>query len=129
MEKQAHDSATSYDSYSLTAYVHMAVLLNEIFFPKYDPHTASILAAATFCSSYVFRPIGALVFGWIGDHIGRKPTIIITTAMMAVSCLVMANLPTYAQIGITAAWIMIFCRIAQSISSMGEIIGAEIYLT
>lgn len=120
---------TFLEFFDLYLYVHMAVLLNEIFFPKYDPHTASILAAATFCSSYVFRPIGALVFGWIGDHIGRKPTIIITTAMMAVSCLVMANLPTYAQIGITAAWIMIFCRIAQSISSMGEIIGAEIYLT
>jgi MFS family permease len=49
--------------------------------------------------------------------------------MMAVSCIVMANLPTYAQIGITAAWIMIFCRIAQGISSMGEIVAAQIYLT
>ncbi|MCE3230615.1 MAG: transporter [Alphaproteobacteria bacterium] len=107
----------------------MAVLLNELFFPKTDPYTASILTAAAFCSTYIFRPIGALIFGWIGDHIGRKPTIIITTSMMAVSCIVMANLPTYAQIGITAAWIMIFCRIAQSVSSMGEIVGAEIYLT
>ncbi|MCE3230616.1 MAG: transporter [Alphaproteobacteria bacterium] len=120
---------TFLEFFDLYLYVHMAVLINELFFPKYDPHTASILTAATFCSTYVFRPIGALIFGWIGDHIGRKPTIIITTSMMAVSCIVMANLPTYAQIGITAAWIMISCRIAQSLSSMGEIIGAEIYLT
>lgn len=120
---------TFLEFFDLYLYVHMAVLLNEIFFPKYDPHTTSILAAATFCSTYVFRPIGALVFGRIGDRIGRKATIIITTSMMAISCIVMANLPTYAQIGITAAWVMIFCRIIQSISSMGEVVGAEVYLT
>ena len=120
---------TFLEFFDLYLYVHMAVILNEIFFPKYDPHTASILAAATFCSTYVFRPIGALIFGRIGDRIGRKATIIITTSMMAISCIVMANLPTYAQVGITAAWIMIFCRIAQSMSSMGEVVGAEVYLT
>jgi MFS family permease len=120
---------TFLEYFDLYLYVHMAVLLNEIFFPKYDPHTTSILAAATFCSTYVFRPIGALIFGRIGDRVGRKATIIITTSMMAISCIIMANLPTYAQIGITAAWIMIFCRIAQSLSSMGEVVGAEVYLT
>jgi MFS family permease len=120
---------TFLEYFDLYLYVHMAVLLNEIFFPKTDPHTASLLTAVAFCSTFVFRPMGALIFGWIGDHIGRKPTIVITTSMMAISCIVMANLPTYAQIGITAAWIMILCRIAQGISSMGEIIGAQIYLT
>lgn len=120
---------TFLEYFDLYLYIHMAVLLNEIFFPKTDPFTASILAAITLCSSFFFRPIGALFFGWVGDHIGRKSTIIITTAMMAVSCIIMANLPTYAQIGIAAAWIMMFCRIAQSISSMGELMGAEIYLT
>lgn len=49
--------------------------------------------------------------------------------MMAVCCLIMANIPTYAQIGITASWIMILCRIVQGMSSMGEIIGDQIYLT
>jgi len=120
---------TFLEFFDLYLYVHMAVLLNEIFFPKYDPYMTSILAAATFCSTYVFRPIGALIFGRIGDRVGRKATIIITTSMMAVSCIVMANLPTYAQIGATAAWVMIFCRIAQSLSSMGEVVGAEVYLT
>ncbi|MCE3230242.1 MAG: transporter [Alphaproteobacteria bacterium] len=120
---------TFLEYFDLMLYVHMAVLLNELFFPKTDPHTASLLTAFALCSSLAFRPIGALVFGWIGDHIGRKPTIIITTAMMAISCLVMANLPTYAQIGITAAWVVTLCRILQGMSSMGEVIGAEIYLT
>ncbi|WP_375330931.1 MFS transporter [Candidatus Tisiphia endosymbiont of Oplodontha viridula] len=98
----------------------MAVLLNEIFFETTDSHTASLMAAFAFCSTYVFRPIGALVFGWLGDNIGRKSTVIITTFMMAVSCLVMANLPTYTQIGVAAAWIVTICRIVQGISSMGE---------
>jgi MFS family permease len=120
---------TFLEYFDLMLYVHMAVLLNELFFPKTDPHTTSLLTAFALCSSLAFRPIGALVFGWIGDRIGRKPTIIITTAMMAISCLVMANLPTYAQIGITAAWVVTLCRILQGMSSMGEVIGAFIYLT
>jgi len=120
---------TFLEYFDLYLYVHMAVLLNELFFPQADSRTASILAAAAFCSTFVFRPIGAVIFGWIGDHIGRKSTIIMTTTMMAVSCVAMANLPTYAQIGIAAAWIVTICRIFQGISSMGEVIGAQIYLT
>lgn len=120
---------TFLEHFDLMLYIHMAVLLNELFFPKTDPHTASLLTAFAVCTSFVFRPIGALIFGWLGDNIGRKSTIIITTIMMSISCVIMAILPTYAEIGITAAWIMTLCRISQSISSMGEIMGAEIYIT
>lgn len=110
-------------------YVHMAILLNELFFPKTDPHTAALLSAFAFCSTYVLRPFGALIFGHIGDTMGRKSTVITTTIVMAVSCMMMSLLPTYAQIGISAAWLVTICRIFQGISSMGEIIGAEIYVT
>ncbi|WP_341751678.1 MFS transporter [Candidatus Tisiphia endosymbiont of Piscicola geometra] len=120
---------TFLEYFDLMLYVHMAVLLNELFFPKYDPHTASLLSAIAFCSTFVARPIGALLFGWIGDNIGRKSTVIITTFMMAISCITMANLPTYAQIGFTAAWLVTICRIVQGISSMGEVIGSELYVT
>lgn len=120
---------TFLEYFDLMLYVHMAVFLNELFFPKADPHTAALLSAFAFCSTFVFRPFGALIFGYIGDHVGRKPTVILTTMMMAVSCLIMANLPTYAQIGITAAWFVTICRIIQGLSSLGEIIGAEIYIT
>jgi MHS family proline/betaine transporter-like MFS transporter len=107
----------------------MAIFLNELFFPTSDPHTASLLAALAFCSTWMLRPFGALLFGWIGDNIGRKSTVIITTMMMAVSCLIMANLPTYAEIGISSAWIVTICRMLQGMSSMGEMKGAQIYLT
>ena len=110
-------------------YVHMAVLLNELFFPKTDPFTASLISALSFCSIFIFRPFGALIFGYIGDNIGRKNTVVITTFLMATSCIIMANLPTYAQIGITASWLITICRALQGVSSMGEVIGAEIYLT
>ena len=120
---------TFLEYFDLMLYVHMAVLLNELFFPKTDPHTASILAASAFCSTYVLRPFGALIFGYLGDNIGRKSTVIITTFIMSLSCLVMANLPTYEQIGITAAVVVTICRILQGMSSMGEGTGAELYLT
>ena len=120
---------TFLEYFDLMLYIHMAVLLNELFFPKTDAHTASLLTAFAFCSTYLLRPIGALVFGYIGDHIGRKVTVVITTTMMSFSCLIMANLPTYAQVGIAASWIVTICRIVQGMSSMGEISGAQLYLS
>ena len=120
---------TILEYFDLMLYVHMAVLLDQLFFPKTDPHTAALISAMTFCSTFVFRPLGALIFGYIGDHVGRNATVIITTTMMAISCVTMANLPTYAQIGITATWVITLCRIIQGLSSMGEIIGAQLYLT
>lgn len=120
---------TFLEYFDLMLYVHMAVLLNELFFPKTDPFTASLLSAFAFCSTYLLRPFGALFFGYIGDNIGRKHTVVITTFMMAASCIIMANLPTYSQIGITASWVITICRVVQGLSSMGESIGAELYLT
>lgn len=120
---------TFLEYFDLMLYVHMAVLLNELFFPKTDPDTASILSAFAFCSTFVFRPFGALIFGWLGDNISRKATVVVTTSLMAFSCILMANLPTYSQIGIAASWLITICRVLQGMSSVGEIVGAELYLT
>lgn len=120
---------TFLEYFDLLLYVHMGVILNELFFPKTDPQTAALLGAFAFCSTFVARPFGSLIFGYIGDNVGRKTTVILTTMLMSVSCITMANLPTYSQIGITAAWLVTLCRVMQGLSSMGEIVGAEIYLT
>jgi MFS family permease len=120
---------TFLEYFDLMLYVHMAVLLNELFFPKTDPFTTSLLAALAFCSTYLIRPLGAVIFGYIGDNIGRTFTVVVTTAMMALSSLAIFFLPTYAQIGITASWLITILRMIQGLSSMGEIIGAELYLT
>ena len=107
----------------------MAVFLNKLFFPTTkDPYIDSLFAAFALCTTFVFRPLGALLFGYIGDHIGRRATVVITTFLMAISCIVMATLPTYEQIGITATWIITICRITQGMASMGESIGSELYL-
>lgn len=120
---------TFLEYFDFMLYVHMAILLNKLFFPQYDSHKDSLTTAFVFCITFVIRPIGALIFGWIGDNIGRKSTVVITTLMMACSCIIMALLPTYNQIGVAASYIMIVCRIVQGMSSMGEITGAEIYFT
>ncbi len=119
---------TILEYFDLMLYVHMAVLLNELFFPKTDPFTTSLISAFSFCSSYLFRPFGALFFGWIGDHLGRKITVTITIFMMAISCFTIATLSPYASIGITASWIITICRIIQGMACIGESTGSELYI-
>ena len=85
---------TFLEYFDLLLYVHMAVMLNDLFFPKTDPHTTQLVAAFAFCSTFVFRPIGALLFGYIGDNFGRKMTVVITTMIMSISCAVIASRTT-----------------------------------
>jgi MFS family permease len=120
---------TFLEYFDLMLYVHMAVLLNELFFPKTDPFTASLLSAFAFCSTYLLRPFGALIFGYIGDNIGRKAVIVITTVIMAFACTTITVLPTYVKIGITASWIITICRMLQGMAASAESRGAEIYIT
>ncbi len=120
---------TFLEYFDLMLYIHMAVLLNELFFPQNDPLVAKLLAAFTFCSTFFLRPIGGMIIGWIGDQIGRRSTIMLTTSIMAATCVTMASVGTYAEIGATSCIIVIICRALQGISSLGEIIGAQLYLT
>ena len=120
---------TFLEYFDLLLYVHMAVLLNELFFPQTDPHTQALLTAFAFCSIYIMAPVGALVFGYVGDRFGRKIVIIITTSMMAASCLILANLPTYSQIGITSTYMITLCRMLQGMAASSEATGAQIFIT
>ena len=63
---------TFLEYFDLMLYIHMSALLNELFFPASDPDTKALYLAFTFCSTYLLRPIGALIFGWLGDNMGRK---------------------------------------------------------
>jgi MHS family proline/betaine transporter-like MFS transporter len=119
---------TFLEYFDLMLYIHMAVLLNELFFPKTnDPYIISLYAALAFCSNYIFRPIGGFIIGWIGDKMGRKVTVMITSFTMAIACIVIATTKTYAEIGIAATITITICRILQGFSSMGEITGAYMY--
>ena len=102
---------TFLEYFDLMLYVHMAVLLNDLFFPKTDnPKMLYIYGAIAFCSSYILRPFGGLLIGWVGDKYGRKVTILITSFSMAIACLIMSSVPTYEKIGIAATFIVTGCR-------------------
>lgn len=120
---------TFLEYFDLYLYVHMTVLLNDIFFPQNNYATKQLLAAFAFCSTYFLRPIGGYVMGRIGDLVSRRFTILLTTFVMALSCIIIASTPTYAEIGITATFIVITARMLQGFSSLGEIMGAQIYIT
>ena len=120
---------TFLEYFDIMLYIHMAALLNDLFFPKTDPLITQLLVATTFSLTYILRPVGGFMIGKIGDSAGRKNTIIFTTFIMACSCITMAILPTYLEIGILATIIMIICRMLQGFSSLGETIGAQIYLS
>lgn len=116
------------EHFDLMLYVHMGVVINQFFFPPTTAENQKILTILAFCSTYFFRPIGALFFGYLGDTVGRKSTVVLSTMMMAVSCLVIASMPSYNDIGITAFIVLLLCRILQGFSSVGEGMGSRIYV-
>ena len=120
---------TFLEFFDLMLYIHLSVLLNDLFFPKADPTTAKLFAATAFCLTYVLRPVGGFIIGRIGDTMGRKFTIMLTTFVMAFACVIMATAKTYEEVGITATIVVMLCRVLQGFSSMGEIMGAQIYIT
>ena len=120
---------TFLEYFDLMLYVHMSVLLNKIFFSPDNPYSLKVLSAFAYCSTFVFRPFGALLLGWVGDNIGRKPTIIITTIMMSCACIGIALLPSYEEIGFAATILVTLLRALQGISSATEVTGAQLYIT
>ncbi len=114
--------------FDLMLYVHMAVVLNDIFFPQSGYFSKAQIAAFSFWSTHALRPLGAILFGRIGDLVGRKAAVIFSATVMAICCLTLAALPTYQQIGIVAPIVLTLCRMVQGISASAEVVGAQIYI-
>ncbi|MEO6920671.1 MAG: MFS transporter [Collimonas sp.] len=102
-----------------------ALVFGKIFFPSFDPATASIAAFATFGVAYITRPIGAVVLGHIGDKYGRKKVLTFTLLLMGVSTFLVGLLPTYSQVGIAAPVMLVILRMLQGVSAAGEQAGAN----
>ncbi len=115
--------------YDFLTFATLAVVFAPLFFPSTDPNTALLASLATFGVGMVVRPIGAALFGSMGDRIGRKPVFIITIALMGLATVSVGFLPTYAQIGIWAPILLVALRLLQGLSAGGEIGGSAIYLT
>lgn len=115
--------------FDFTVYGFFALIIAAKFFPS-DNHFVSLIATfATFAVGFLMRPLGALIFGHIGDQFGRKNVLITSIFLMAFPSLIIAITPTFATIGIFAPIILILMRMLQGVSVGGEHTGAIIYLT
>src|SRR5262249_38282904 len=97
-----------------------ALVFPRLFFPSFDPFVGQILAFTTFSVGFVARPVGGVIFGYLGDRIGRKSTLVATLLLMGVSTLLIGLLPTYEQIGIAAPLLLALLRFVQGIGVGGE---------
>lgn len=116
-------SAVEY--YDLFCYGTAAALVfGEIFFATNNPFVGTLASLVTFAVGFIARPFGALVFGYLGDKIGRRYSLIITLLVMGLASTLIGALPTYAQIGPWAAVLLLILRVAQGIAVGGEWGGA-----
>jgi MFS family permease len=124
----ASSIGTIIEWYDFYLYAVLAAFLAPLFFPSDNP-TASLLAAfATFGAGFAVRPFGAVVFGHVGDLIGRKYAFLLTVTIMGLGTTIIGLLPTYAQIGVLAPVILVLLRLAQGLALGGEYGGAAIYV-
>ena len=115
--------------YDFLTFATLAVVFAPLFFPSSDPSTGLLASLATFGVGMVVRPVGAAIFGSIGDRIGRRPVFMITITLMGISTFCVGFLPTYAQVGIWAPILLVILRLLQGLSAGGEIGGSAVYLT
>src|ERR1700692_3956481 len=124
----ASSLGTVFEWYDFYLYGSLAVVIGAKFFGQFDETTRNIFALLAFAAGFLVRPFGALVFGRIGDLVGRKYTFLVTILIMGSSTFLVGILPTSDSIGITAAIILITSRILQGLAIGGEYGGAATYV-
>ena len=124
----ASSVGTLIEWYDFYIYGAMATTIAKQFFPQDNPAAAFLAALATFAAGFVVRPFGALVFGRIGDLIGRKYTFLLTLLLMGGSTFAIGLIPGYARIGIWAPVLILMLRFVQGLALGGEYGGAATYV-
>jgi len=124
----ASSLGTVFEWYDFYLYGTLAVFFSALFFPPGNETAAFLASLATFGAGFAVRPLGALVFGRIGDLIGRKYTFLITIVVMGLATALVGVLPTYTQIGIWAPVLLVTLRLAQGLALGGEYGGAATYV-
>ncbi|MFD7880572.1 MFS transporter [Streptomyces sp. NPDC059766] len=119
-------AGTSIEWYDFYAFATAAaIVFNDVFFPADMPTALKTLASfATFAVGFLLRPLGGIVFGHIGDRVGRKKTLVITLLMMGIASFAIGLLPTYDQVGVLSPILLIVLRLVQGLAIGGEWGGA-----
>jgi len=118
--------STVVEWYDFTLYLYFATVLSRVFFG--GGRASLSVALAGFAVAYLMRPLGALVFGHVGDRFGRRSTLLLSVAVMTACTLITALLPTFAQIGPAAGWLLVLLRCLMGFSVGGEYTGVVAYL-
>jgi MFS family permease len=124
----ASSVGTLFEWYDFYLYGALALFFGGLFFPAGNETTETLASLATFGAGFGVRPLGALVFGRIGDRVGRKYTFLVTIVTMGLSTALVGFLPTYATIGIAAPILLVFLRLVQGLALGGEYGGAATYV-
>jgi MFS family permease len=124
----ASSLGTVFEWYDFYLYGSLAAIIGAQFFSAFDVNTRNIFALLAFAAGFLVRPFGALVFGRIGDLVGRKYTFLVTILIMGISTFMVGLLPSYAQIGWIAPVVLILLRMAQGLALGGEYGGAAVYV-
>ena len=124
----ASSLGTLFEWYDFYLYGSLAVFFGDLFFPPGNERAALLASLATFGAGFGVRPLGALVFGRIGDLIGRKYTFVVTIVTMGLATALIGFLPTYAQLGIVAPVLLVSLRLVQGLALGGEYGGAATYV-
>jgi MHS family shikimate/dehydroshikimate transporter-like MFS transporter len=116
---------TAIEWYDFVLYALMAgLVLNKLFFPAANPLVSTILSYATFSIGFLARPLGGIVFGHLGDRIGRKPLLVVSLTLMGVATFLIGMLPTYSTWGVAAPFMLVVLRFLQGFAAGGEWGGA-----
>ena len=124
----ASSLGTVFEWYDFYLYGSLAAIIAKKFFAGLDPGSAFIFALLAFAAGFIVRPFGALLFGRLGDMIGRKYTFLVTILIMGLSTFIVGLLPSYAAIGVAAPVILIALRLLQGLALGGEYGGAATYV-
>jgi MFS family permease len=124
----ASSLGTVFEWYDFYLYGSLAAIIAKQFFAGLDPTSAFIFALLAFAAGFIVRPFGALVFGRLGDMIGRKYTFLVTILLMGISTFIVGILPNYNTIGVAAPVILIILRLLQGLALGGEYGGAATYV-
>jgi MHS family proline/betaine transporter-like MFS transporter len=114
--------------YDYGLYGYLAPVLATLFFPSKDPLDSLMATFGVFAAGFLMRPLGAIAFGHLGDRLGRKKALVVSVALMAVPTGLIGLLPTHAEVGATAAVLLVLLRLLQGFSVGGEITGSIIFL-